>query len=251
RLGAGLPHRPGDPAADVVVVATPPSAVPRVLRDAQARGLGAVYTDVASTKGRLLAEAEAAGCDLATYVPGHPLAGGESSGPAAARGSLFAGRSWALCPHPATSPKTLAAVAELVRLCGAEAVLLPATAHDRVAAAVSHAPHLVSSALAARFADADETTLSLVGQGLRDVTRIAGGASGLWRDILEQNADAVATVLEQLVEDLAMAAAALRGRGGAAGDPPTDPLTDLLVRGNRGRELIVRARDAKVESLAA
>ncbi|MEN3539919.1 prephenate dehydrogenase [Microbispora sp. ZYX-F-249] len=247
RMGAGLPYRPGDPAADVVVVATPPSAVPAVLREAQDRGLGAVYTDVASTKGRVLAEVEAAGCDLATYVPGHPMAGGESSGPGAARANLFAGRSWALCPHPATAPKALAAVGELVRLCGAERVVLTAGRHDRIAAVVSHAPHLVSAAIAARLADADGTTLSLVGQGLRDVTRIAAGAPGLWCDILGQNAEAVATVLEAVVEDLAKAAAALRSQGGHV----DGPLADLLVRGNRGRDLIAGGDLSAPRRLAA
>ncbi|ETK37147.1 prephenate dehydrogenase [Microbispora sp. ATCC PTA-5024] len=233
-MGAGVPLAAGDPPADVVVVATPPSTVAAVLRDAQDRGLGVVYTDVASTKARILAEAELAGCDVSAYVPGHPMAGRELSGPAAAHPDLFDGRPWALCPHPALPAETLRVAAELVRACGARARILAPDQHDRVVAEVSHAPHLVSAALAARFAAADETVLSLAGRGLRDTTRIANGAPVLWCDILEHNADQVAAVLEDVVRDLAEAASALR----ASGRLRSGSLADLLTRGNQGRRHI-------------
>nr|BFE84780.1 hypothetical protein GCM10020093_073810 [Planobispora longispora] len=100
---------------------------------------------------------------------------------------------------------------------------------------MSHVPHLVSAALAARLADADETELSLAGKGLRDTTRIAAGLPELWCDILEHNAEPVAAVLDEVVRDLAAAAAALRGARGA------DTLKDLLVRGNRGRRRMTGA----------
>ncbi len=240
RMGAGVVSRPADPPADVVVIATPPSTVAGVLRDAQDRRLGRVYTDVASTKARLLADAELAGCDLAGYVPGHPLAGLELSGPWAARADLFTGRPWVLCPHPAMGPEALRLAAELVAACGADLRLLAPDIHDRVFATVSHAPHVVSAALAARFAAADDTTLSLVGKGLQDTTRIATGAPGLWRDILDHNAEAVAAVLEEVVSDLAAVAVALRGSG------PDGPgvIVGLLSRGNLGRANIVEGAPA-------
>ncbi len=219
----------------MVVIATPPSTVVPVLRDAQARGLGAVYTDVASTKARIVAEAERAGCDLTTYVPGHPMGGRELSGPFAARADLFTGRPWALCPHAATPPGHLHLVAELVAVCGGEPEVLAPSTHDRVVAAVSHAPHVVAAALAAGFAGADETMLSLVGRGLQDATRIATGDPELWCDILEQNADAVAVVLETVVRELSQAAHALRSLDHAG----AGALADLLARGNRGRDRIV------------
>lgn len=234
RMGGGVALRPADPPADVVVIATPPSTIVSVLRDAQKCGLGAVYTDVASTKARIVADAEQAGCDLGGYVPGHPIAGRELSGPRAARAELFVGRPWVVCPHSATSQAALRTVTELVALCGAEHRMLTPDVHDRVIATVSHAPHLISAALAARFAAADDMTLSLVGKGLRDTTRIATGAAGLWSDILEHNADSVAAVLEAVVRDLADAASALRGSARVG----PNALADLLARGNRGREHI-------------
>jgi prephenate dehydrogenase len=163
------------------------------------------------------------------------MAGHELSGPGAARADLFAGRPWALCPHPAAPQGAVRTVAALVALCGARTRTLPAEAHDRIVAEVSHAPHLVSAAIAARFAHADETTLALMGRGLRDTTRIATGAPGLWCDILEQNADSIAEVLDAVVRDLREAARALRSRDTAA----TGVLTDLLTRGNLGRAAIV------------
>ncbi|GII88951.1 prephenate dehydrogenase [Sphaerisporangium siamense] len=239
-MGAGVALTPGDPPADVVLIATPPSIVAKVLRDAQSRGLGAAYTDVASTKAGIVAEAERAGCDLSTYVPGHPMGGRELSGPFAARADLFAGRPWLLCPHPTTPPGPLALVAELATACGAAPEVIEARAHDQIVATVSHVPHLVSAALAARFCAADDTTLSLVGKGLQDTTRIATGDPGLWSDILAQNADAVAAVLDEVVGDLTEAVRALRGleHGGHG------RLSELLTRGNRGREHIVRGHRA-------
>ncbi|MEU8266679.1 prephenate dehydrogenase [Sphaerisporangium sp. NPDC049002] len=240
-MGAGVALTPGDPPADVVVIATPPSTVVDVLLDAQARGLGAVYTDVASTKARIVADAERAGCDLTTYVPGHPMGGRELSGPFAARADLFTGRPWALCPHAATPPERLHMVAELVSVCGAEPEVLAPSTHDRVVAAVSHAPHLVAAALAAGFAGADETMLSLVGKGLQDATRIATGDPALWCDILQHNADAVAVVLETVVRELSQAAHVLRSL-----DPAdSGALADLLVRGNQGRDRIVETWPAR------
>ncbi len=149
-----------------------------MLAAAQEAGQAACYTDVASVKASPLAAARALGCDLASYVPGHPLAGRERSGPAAARADLFLGRPWALCPVAETAPHAVARVDPLVRACGAEPVTADAGEHDRWVALVSHAPHVVASAMAARLADAPPGALTLAGQGLRDVTRIAAGRHG-------------------------------------------------------------------------
>ncbi len=105
--------------ADLAVLAMPPAAVAAALASAQERDLASVYTDVASVKVLPIAQARQLGCDLASYVAGHPLAGSERSGPAAARADLFLGRPWALCPLPETAPEAFAAVRSLVHACGA------------------------------------------------------------------------------------------------------------------------------------
>ncbi len=170
--------------ADLAVLAVPPAAAAAVLATAQAAGAARWYTDVASVKGAVLEQAAALGCDLASFVPGHPLSGRERSGPAAARADLFLGRPWVICPEPGTAPEAIAAAAALVRCCQAQEVRLTAAEHDRYVALVSHAPHVVAAAMAARLADAAEPALMLSGQGIRDVTRIAAGDSRMWAQIL-------------------------------------------------------------------
>ncbi|MFJ6021986.1 prephenate dehydrogenase [Nocardiopsis alba] len=236
-LGAGRPleENASSAPADLAVIAAPPAVVPAVLRDAQNRGLAQVYTDVASVKASVLREAERSGCDMATFVPGHPMGGREKHGPGAARADLFLGRSWALCPTGKADPGSVAAVTELARVCGADPLILDAEAHDRAVALVSHAPHVASSAVAARLSGGDETALALAGQGVRDVTRIAGGDPAMWEEILSHNALPVAEVLAEVAEDLAATAEALRSLAGAAeGVDVLEPVRDLLSRGRAG-----------------
>ena len=238
-LGAGsaLPaDAPRSAPADLAVLAVPPAAVAATLRDAQKRGLARAYTDVASVKAFPLAEAAELGCDLETFVAGHPLAGRERSGPAAARADLFVGRPWALCPTPESSAEAVSAVTALARSCGAEPLTVDAAEHDRAVALISHAPHVVAAAMAARLGDGSATALGMSGQGVRDVTRIAAGDPQLWTDILGANAEAVANVLDAVATDLASAASALRVDSAAAAG--TGPVTDLLRRGNAGRAKI-------------
>ena len=215
-LGAGPP--PSGP-ADLAVIAVPPAAVAAALAAAQKAGLARYYTDVASVKALPLARAREAGCDISSYVPGHPLAGRERSGPAAARADLFLGRTWALCPAPETAGEAVAAVTALVSACGAEPVVTDAATHDRWVALVSHAPHVVAAAMAAQLApdSVPDQALSLAGQGLRDATRIAVGDTGLWAQILGGNAAPVAEVLAAVSADLAEAARVLAGAA-QAGD---------------------------------
>jgi prephenate dehydrogenase len=232
--GAVLPADglPGGP-ADVAVLAVPPAAVAAELAAAQEAGLAGCYTDVASVKELPLRRASELGCDLATYVPGHPLSGRERSGPAAARADLFLGRPWVLCPGQDTDPAALAAVTGLADACGAQTVTMPAAEHDRWVALVSHAPQLVAVAMAARLEEAPPGALALAGQGLRDVTRIAASDPALWIQILSANARPVARVLAAAGQELQAAAAALEGI--ADGDEGSvKHLADLLERGGAG-----------------
>ncbi len=235
--GLDLAPPPGGP-ADLAVLAVPPDAVAPVLAAAQAAGLAACYTDVASVKARPLAAVRAQGCDLAGDVPGHPLAGRERSGPAAARADLFLGRPWALCPAAETTPRAIACVTALVTACGAEPVTAAAGEHDRWVALVSHAPHVVAAAMAARLAAAPDGALALAGQGLRDVTRIAAGDTALWTQILLANAAGVSDVLALVADDLREAAAALAdseaARPGQADEKAAARLAALLDTGGAG-----------------
>jgi prephenate dehydrogenase len=237
-LGAGVvvpDLRDAKGIADVAVLAMPPAVVGQMLGHAQECAVAEWYTDVASVKALPVAQARELGCDLETYVPSHPLAGRERHGPAAAQADLFLGRTWALCPLPETSAAAVAAVTSLAVACGAVPVTTDPETHDRWVALVSHAPHLVAVAMAARLAPSSvpADALGLAGQGLRDVTRIAAGDSGLWTQILTANAGPVAEVVAAVAEDLAAAARELAGESGESATAPAD-VAGLLDRGRTG-----------------
>jgi len=235
-LGAGKPLPaggvPGGP-ADLAVLAVPPAAVATELRAAQARGLARAYTDVASVKELPLTAARDLGCDLANYLPGHPLSGRERSGPAAARADLFVGRPWVLCPQPANDTTTIRLGTGLAEACGALPAAVASAEHDLWVALVSHAPHVVSNAMAARLREAPEDALALAGQGLRDVTRLAASGAGMWLQILTANAGPASTVLRAVAADLAEAADALASLS-AGDEQAVKHVADLLERGRDG-----------------
>jgi prephenate dehydrogenase len=235
-IGAGQPLPPGEVPGgpvDVAVLAVPPAAVATELRVAQQRALATCYTDVASVKELPLAAARALACDLASYVPGHPLSGRERSGPAAARADLFEGRPWVLCPQPINDEQAVSLVTGLSQACGALPVAVPAAEHDRWVALVSHAPHVVAAAMAARLEHAPASALALAGQGLRDVTRVAASGSDMWQEILAANAGPASAVLREVAADLAQASAAL-GSLAAGDEQAAKPLAELLDRGIAG-----------------
>jgi prephenate dehydrogenase len=240
-IGAGalLPSAgPPGGQADVAVLAVPPAAVAAELAAAQRRGLARCYTDVASVKELPLRQAREMGCDLASYVPGHPLSGRERSGPAAARADLFLGRPWVVCPLPENGSGVISLVKGLSQDCRAQPVLLSVAEHDAWVALVSHAPHVVAAAMAATLESAAPDALALSGPGLRDVTRIAGGDPATWLQILTANSGQVGQVLRQVAADLERAADALDQVGGsedqAAAGPAGKELAELLERGVAG-----------------
>ena len=157
----------------------------------------------ASTKTELQREIEVRGVDSSRFVPGHPLAGREVSGPGAARADLFADRVWAFTPTPSTDPERVANVADLVATLGAVPVVTTAVAHDRAVALTSHTPQVVASLVAAGLKPLGDVEVRLSGQGLRDVTRLAASDPDLWTEILTSNAAPVAEALGGLIDRLA------------------------------------------------
>ena len=236
-LGAGVAEPP-EQTVDIAVLAVPPSAIARVLAEQQRRGLARSYTDVASVKCEPEQAVLASAPDPVTYVGGHPMAGGERSGPLAACANLFEGRTWVLTASERTSRDALNRALALVSLCGAVPVVMDSGAHDRAVALVSHAPHVLAALMAARLEHAPDEACHLAGQGVRDMTRIAGGDPALWSDILESNAGAVAEVLAAVAGDLTGMVSALRGLVSADAATRGEEMTrviDLLARGGAGR----------------
>ncbi|MFH9756616.1 prephenate dehydrogenase [Streptomyces griseus] len=236
-LGAGTDEAPEGP-VDLAIVAVPPAHTAAVLARAMRDGVARGYLDVASVKGGPRRELEALGLDLAAYIGTHPMAGKERSGPLAATADLFEGRPWVLTPTRDTDTEVLNLALELVALCRAVPVVMDADAHDRAVALVSHTPQLISSMVAARLEEADETAVRLCGQGIRDVTRIAASDPRMWVEILSANPGPVADVLAGVAADLAETVTALRGLHSADEEKRragTDAIEDVLRRGNAGR----------------
>ncbi|MFF8983179.1 prephenate dehydrogenase [Streptomyces globisporus] len=236
-LGAGTEEPPDGP-VDLAVVAVPPAHTATVLATAMRDGVARGYLDVASVKGGPRRELEALGLDLTPYIGTHPMAGKERSGPLAATADLFEGRPWVLTPTRDTDTEVLNLALELVALCRAVPVVMDADAHDRAVALVSHTPQLISSMVAARLEEADETAVRLCGQGIRDVTRIAASDPRMWVEILSANPGPVADVLAGVAADLEETVTALRGIGSADAEKRsagTHAIEDVLRRGNAGR----------------
>ncbi len=204
---------------DIVLVATPVAQY-RTLFTAMAPHLGphTIVTDAGSTKQDVIEAARATlGSALPRFVPGHPIAGTEQSGAAAAFSTLYAERNVVLTPLPDTDPLALATVAAAWQTCGARVRTLDAAAHDRVFAAVSHLPHLLAFALVDELAarpDAEEL-FRFAASGFRDFTRIAASSPEMWRDIALANRDALMAEIAAFRAQLDRIAALV-----AAGDGP-------------------------------
>lgn len=227
-LGAGSSERPTEVA--MVVVAVPPDHVGAAVVAALREWPDAVVTDVSSIKSAPLAAVRAADVDVRRYVGGHPMAGSERTGPVAASEQLFDGRAWAVTPSADADPRAVEQVRALGVTCGATIVELDPDEHDEAVARVSHLPHVMAALVAAQLGGGSEDHLALSGQGLRDVTRIAGGDPRLWRQILVGNATHLRTMLQDVRTDIDTMLAGLDGS--------TSDVTGVLERGVHGTTLI-------------
>ncbi len=203
--------------ADVVVLAVPLPAVGTVLDELAGSGYSGLITDVTSVKGPvrdLVNERARRFGRLAGFVGGHPMAGRETSGFAAADPALFRGCAWVLCLEPGeTDLSDWLTLAGLLIALGARVVPTTAAEHDRAVAAVSHVPHLVASALVAHAA-ADPLALTLGAGSFRDGTRVAASSARLTAAMCGGNAAAVREALDAVIDRLGEARVALDG-----GDP--------------------------------
>ncbi len=201
--GAGTVE-PVDPAAvRLVVVAVPPAHLADEVAAALQAFPRATVTDVGSVKGTIINDLRARrGLKLRRYCGGHPMAGSHHAGPLTARADLFVDRTWVVAPHDTAAAAAVLDVQELARLCGARVVTLGPAHHDEAVAEVSHVPHLLSAVMAAQLHDVPPEHLRLAGQGLRDVTRIAGGDPALWVQIISANREAVRVLLTDVRDSL-------------------------------------------------
>jgi prephenate dehydrogenase len=219
--------------ADCILLALPVGETAAVLKQlAPHLKPGAIVTDAGSTKVNVLVAAhEVLGESHVRFVPGHPIAGSEQSGPAAARADLYRGKKVVLTPEADTDAGAVATVRALWQATGAQVEILEAGLHDRVFAAVSHLPHLAAFALVdelARRADGD-TFFRFAASGFRDFTRIAGSSPEMWRDIALANREALLAELDAYLS-------ALEAVGDAVADSDAEALLDIFSRARAARE---------------
>jgi cyclohexadieny/prephenate dehydrogenase len=228
--------------ADLVVIATPVLSYGAIAK-AIAGHLkpGAIVTDVGSVKQDVIVAVRPHLPKGVHFVPGHPIAGTEHSGPEAGFAELFQNRWCVLTPPPRTSAKAVAKVAETWRRCGAKVDTMQPDHHDMVLAITSHLPHLIAYTIVGTATDLEgdlkREVIKYSASGFRDFTRIAASDPVMWRDIFLTNGAAVLEILQRFTEDLTALQRAIRKSDGKT-------LEDLFTRTRAVRRSIIDARQA-------
>jgi len=184
--------------ADVVVFAAPVTATIALLEQIgrlafpllKGKESKPLLTDVCSTKAAVVEAARRSLPAGLEFIGGHPMAGGEPSGPEYARADLFLGATWVLTPIPQSSPEALSRSEAFARALGANVILLSPELHDELVAVVSHLPHLLAVALmqeAGEIASIHPQTWQVAARGFRDMTRLAASSAAVWKDICLTN----------------------------------------------------------------
>jgi cyclohexadieny/prephenate dehydrogenase len=228
--------------ADLVVLATPVSTYAEIgRRIGPALKPGAIVTDVGSVKQAVIRDLAPSLPAGVHFVPGHPVAGTEHSGPEAGFAELFEHRWCILTPPPGTDPAAIRRIADLWTDAGMRVVEMPAEHHDKVLAITSHVPHLIAYTIVGTATDLEESLKSEVikfsAGGFRDFTRIAASDPVMWRDVFLNNREAVLEMLQRLTEDLSALQRAIRWGEG-------DKLEELFTRTRAIRRSIIEAEQA-------
>ncbi|MCF6115944.1 MULTISPECIES: prephenate/arogenate dehydrogenase family protein [Mesorhizobium] len=225
--------------ADLVIVSVPVGSSGEVAEEiAPALKPGAILTDVGSTKASVIAQMQPHVPAGVHFIPGHPLAGTEKSGPDAGFAELFENRWCIFTPLPGTDPAALEKLSEFWRRCGSNIDTMDPQHHDMTLAIVSHLPHIIAYNIVGTADDLESVTKSEVikysASGFRDFTRLAASDPTMWRDVCLHNKDAILEMLARFSEDLASLQRAIRWGDG-------EKLFDLFTRTRAVRRSIIEA----------
>ncbi|MBO6554010.1 MAG: prephenate/arogenate dehydrogenase family protein [Roseitalea sp.] len=225
--------------ADLVIVSVPVGASGTVAQAiAGALKPGAIVTDVGSTKRSVIDQMAPHVPHGVHFIPGHPIAGTEYSGPDSGFAALFEDRWCILTPLPDTDAAALDKLKAFWRACGSDLDEMDPDHHDRVLAVVSHLPQLISYNIVGTASDLETVTESEVikysASGFRDFTRLAASDPTMWRDVCLHNKEAILEMLARFSEDLASMQRAIRWADG-------DKLFDLFTRTRHVRKSIIEA----------
>lgn len=205
--------------ADIVIISVPLGAYEAVtLHIKDALKQGAILTDVASCKESVIADMGPHIPEGVHFVPGHPIAGTEHSGPDSGFATLFEGRWCVLTPPKGTDTAAIDAITQLWKSMGSMVEIMEPAHHDQVLAITSHLPHLIAYSIVDTATnledDLRQEVIKFSASGFRDFTRIAASDPVMWRDVFLKNREAVLEVLSQFTEDLtALQRAIRRGEG--------------------------------------
>jgi prephenate dehydrogenase len=189
-------HSKGTKDADLIVFASFVGQFERIAKRIMGSiKKGAIVTDVGSVKVEIVRKMEPMMPDGVSFVGAHPIAGKECSGMDCATPTLFRKAKCIVTPGPKTAKKAVHAIIGLWKSVGSETVLMSPEQHDRIFAAVSHAPHVIAYSLVNAIADSDRNILPYGGKGLKDTTRIALSPAEMWRDICFSNKKEVLRIL--------------------------------------------------------
>ncbi|MFN3546839.1 MAG: prephenate/arogenate dehydrogenase family protein [Mesorhizobium sp.] len=225
--------------ADLVIVSVPVGSSGEVAKAIRpALKPGAILTDVGSTKASVIAQMAPEVPAGVHFIPGHPIAGTERSGPDAGFASLFENRWCILTPQPDADAGAVERLAEFWRRCGSNIDVMDPNHHDMVLAIVSHLPHIIAYNIVGTADDLETVTKSEVikysASGFRDFTRLAASDPTMWRDVCLHNRDAILEMLARFSEDLASLQRAVRWGDG-------EKLFDLFTRTRAIRRSIIEA----------
>ncbi len=193
--------------ADLVILCVPVGAMGPVAQEiAPHLAPGAIVSDTGSVKAAIIKAVKPHIPAAVDFIPAHPVAGTEQSGPAAGFASLFLNRWSIITPIAGTNPKAIARLTAFWKAAGANVEVMDAAHHDLVLAITSHVPHLIAYNIVGTAADLEKVTSSEVikfsAGGFRDFTRIAASDPVMWRDIFLNNREAVLEMLGRFNEDL-------------------------------------------------
>ncbi|MBG19328.1 MAG: prephenate dehydrogenase [Rhizobiales bacterium] len=225
--------------ADLVIVSVPVGASGAVAKEiAGSLKPGATLTDVGSTKASVIAQMEPHVPEGVHFIPGHPLAGTEHSGPEAGFAELFENKWCILTPLPGTDEAAIEKLKSFWEACGSHVEMMEKDHHDRVLAIVSHLPHIIAYNIVGTADDMETVTESEIikysASGFRDFTRLAASDPTMWRDVCLHNRDAILEMLSRFSEDLASLQRAIRWGDG-------DKLFDLFTHTRHVRRSIIEA----------
>lgn len=225
--------------ADLIILCVPVGACKEVTRFIAANiKEGATLTDVGSVKGAIVRDLEPLIPSGVHFVPGHPIAGTEHSGPESGFAELFDGRWCILTPLYGSDDEAVDRLKSFWENCGSNVEIMTPEHHDLVLAITSHVPHLIAYNIVGTASDLERVTKSEVvkfsAAGFRDFTRIAASDPIMWRDIFLNNKDAVLEMLGRFSEDISVLQKAIRWEDG-------DTLLDLFTHTREIRRGIIEA----------